>query len=140
MSKFSTTLEEYNKAKGEYEALALEVFGDKSKDMMEYLKSIGGLFIEDSDAYKSKIKFSLGEKRLDAVAKELKLMNNDNRHFYNADGIISHTKSGIEIGILETTGLLLQHNDPKETQDYIKAGYGLVAMLHAVGRKYHWQL
>ncbi|CAO3664816.1 unnamed protein product [Rhizopus stolonifer] len=85
-----------------------------------------------------KIKFSSGEKRLDAVTKEFKLMNNDNRHFYNADGIISHTESGIEIGILNTTVPLLQHNDPKETQDYIKAGYGLVAMLHIVGRKYHY--
>ncbi|KAG2191653.1 hypothetical protein INT46_004425 [Mucor plumbeus] len=54
------------------------------------------------------------------------------------EGIISDIESEIEIAILETTGPLLQQNDPKETQDYIKAGYGLVAMLHAIGRKFHY--
>jgi hypothetical protein len=80
----------------------------------------------------------LGEKRLEAVSQELKLIHNDDRHFYNADGIISNIESEIEIAILETTGPLLQQNDPKETQDYIKAGYGLVAMLHVIGRKFHY--
>ncbi|KAI9022947.1 hypothetical protein CLU79DRAFT_749632 [Phycomyces nitens] len=49
-----------------------------------------------------------------------------------------NTENEIEIAILETTGLLLQQNDPKETQDYIKAGYGLVSMLHSIGRKYNY--
>lgn len=80
----------------------------------------------------------MGEKRLEAVSQELKLIHNDNRHFYNADGVISNIESEIEIAILETTGPLLQQNDPKETQDYIKAGYGLVAMLHVIGRKFHY--
>ena len=80
----------------------------------------------------------MGEKRLEAVSQELKLIHNDDRHFYNADGIISNIESKIEIAILETTGPLLQQNDPKETQDYIKAGYGLVAMLHFIGRKFHY--
>ncbi|KAI8876608.1 hypothetical protein K501DRAFT_300343, partial [Backusella circina FSU 941] len=120
---------------------------------------VSGLFIDNSDVYNNEIsynhyilwpilnslsksiqktKFSLGEKRLEAVSQELKLILNDNRHFYNADGIISNTDSEIEIAILETTGPLLQQNDPKETQDYIKAGYGLVAMLHVIGRKFHY--
>ncbi|KAG0823875.1 hypothetical protein G6F19_010636 [Rhizopus arrhizus] len=120
---------------------------------------VSGLFIDDSDVYNNEIsynyyilwpilnslsksiqktKFSLGEKRLEAVSQELKLIHNDDRHFYNADGIISNIESKIEIAILETTGPLLQQNDPKETQDYIKAGYGLVAMLHVIGRKFHY--
>ncbi|KAI8059692.1 hypothetical protein BDF21DRAFT_390190 [Thamnidium elegans] len=120
---------------------------------------VSGLFIDDCDVYNNEIsynyyilwpilnslsksiqktKFSLGEKRLEAVSQELKLIHNDNRHFYNADGIISNIESEIEIAILETTGPLLQQNDPKETQDYIKAGYGLVAMLHVIGRKFHY--
>lgn len=117
------------------------------------------MFIDDSDVYNNEIsynyyilwpilnslsksiqktKFSLGEKRLEAVSQELKLIHNDNRHFYNADGIISNIESEIEIAFLETTGPLLQQNDPKETQDYIKAGYGLIAMLHVIGRKFHY--
>lgn len=80
----------------------------------------------------------MGEKKLEAVSVELKATHNDNRHFYNADGIILNKESGIEVAILETTGPLLQQNDPKETQDYIKAGYALVAMLHVIGRKFHY--
>lgn len=83
-------------------------------------------------------KFSLGENRLEAVSQELKLIHNDNRLFYNAAGIISNIESEIEIAILETTGPLLQQNDPKETQDSIKAGYGLFAMRNVIGRKYHY--
>ncbi|KAL9537943.1 hypothetical protein PS6_011669 [Mucor atramentarius] len=120
---------------------------------------VSGLFIDNSDVYNSEIsynhyiiwpilnslsksiqktKFSLGETRLEAVSQELKLIHNDNRHYYNADGIISNTENAIEIAILETTGPLFQQNDPKETQDYIKSGYGLVAMLHVTGRKFHY--
>ncbi|KAI7895373.1 uncharacterized protein EV154DRAFT_574233 [Mucor mucedo] len=123
--------------------------------------NVSGLFIDDSDVYNNEIsynhyiiwsilnslsksiqktKFSLGEKRLEAVSQELKLIHNDNQHFYNADGIVSNIESKIEIAILETTGPLLQQNAPKETQDYIKAGYGLVAMLHVIGRKFHYDI
>ncbi|KAI8077258.1 uncharacterized protein B0P05DRAFT_124855 [Gilbertella persicaria] len=86
---------------------------------------VSGLFIDDSDVYNNEIsynyyilwpilnslsksiqktKFSLGEKRLEAVSQELKLIHNDNWHFYNADGIISNIENKIEIAILETTG------------------------------------
>lgn len=87
---------------------------------------------------RKKTKFSLGEIRLEAIAQELKLFENDNRHFYNADGIIFNTENMIEVALLETTGPLLLENNPKETQDYIKAGYGLVAMLHVIGRKFDY--
>ncbi|KAI7902404.1 uncharacterized protein BX663DRAFT_552326 [Cokeromyces recurvatus] len=90
--------------------------------------NVSGLFIDDSDVYNNETsynyyilwpilnslsksiqntKFSLGEKRSDAVSQELNLIYDDNRHFYNADGIISNTESEIEIAILETTVPLL---------------------------------
>ncbi|KAI9480275.1 MAG: hypothetical protein EXX96DRAFT_594635 [Benjaminiella poitrasii] len=96
--------------------------------------SVNGLFIDDND----KIKFSLLEKKLEAISQKLKLIHNNNRHFYNADGIISNIESEIKIAILETTGPLLHQNNPKETQDYIRAGYGLVAILHVIRRKFHY--
>ncbi|KAG1175300.1 hypothetical protein G6F36_011121 [Rhizopus arrhizus] len=118
-----------------------------------------GLFVEDSDAYKLEIsynhlilwpilqslcktisntKFSVGEIKLEAMSKELKLLKNDNSHYYNADGIIKNTKNHLEMGILETTGPLLITNDQKETNDNIKSGFGLVAMLHTIGREFFY--
>ncbi|KAI7873838.1 uncharacterized protein EV154DRAFT_400801, partial [Mucor mucedo] len=139
--------------------LALKSKNPFMKFFVTVLQSFtNGLFIEDSYVYVNEIsynhfilwliltslsksiittKFLLGEKKLEAVSQELKLMN-DNRHFYNADGIILNLKSKIEIAILETTGPFHQQNDPKETQGYIKAGYGLVAMLHVIGRTIHY--
>lgn len=72
------------------------------------------------------------------MSKELKLLKNDNSHYYNADGIIKNTKNHLEMGILETTGPLLITNDQKETNDNIKAGFGLVAMLHTIGREFFY--
>lgn len=42
------------------------------------------------------------------------------------------------MGILETTGPLLITNDQKETNDNIKSGFGLVAMLHTIGREFFY--
>lgn len=82
-------------------------------------------------------KFKLGEIKLEVVSEDLKLVN-DYRHFYNADGIILNLQYNLEVAILETTGPLLLQNYHKEAQDYIKAGYGLVSMLHVIGRKFHY--
>ncbi|CEG72711.1 hypothetical protein RMATCC62417_08222 [Rhizopus microsporus] len=65
-------------------------------------------------------------------------MNNVISQFYDADGVLRNMNHNLEVAILETTGLFKQHNAPKETQDYIKSGYGLVAMLHAIGREYQY--
>lgn len=113
------------------------------------------MFVEDSDVCRYEIsynyrilwpildslselilatKFQPGEIRLKAICEELKLLNKDNNDYYNADGVILNTKHNIEIAILETTGPLLISNNQKETQDYIKAGYGLVSILHNMGR------
>ncbi|CAO3612629.1 unnamed protein product [Mucor hiemalis] len=119
---------------------------------------VDGVFVEDSDISKKEVsynfyilwpilnsmtksipqtKFKLGEIKLEAISQELKLVN-DHRHFYNADGILLNLHHNIEIAILETTGPLLFQNDHKEAQDYIKAGYGLVSMLHVIGRKFYY--
>lgn len=118
---------------------------------------VSGLFIEDSDVYKletsynhriiwpiidrlSKMiettRFQPGEVRLQAICDELKLLHKDDSSYYNADGIIINNKHKIEIATVETTGPFHLSNNPKETQDYIKAGYGLVSMLHCIGRKF----
>ncbi|RCH94343.1 hypothetical protein CU097_008848 [Rhizopus azygosporus] len=65
-------------------------------------------------------------------------MNNVISQFYNADGVLRNMNHNLEMAILETTGLLKQHNASKEMQDYIKSGYGLIAMLHAIGREYQY--
>ncbi|CEJ03250.1 hypothetical protein RMCBS344292_17238 [Rhizopus microsporus] len=65
-------------------------------------------------------------------------MNNVISQFYDADGVLRNMNHNLEVAILETTGLFKQHNAPKETQDYIKSGYSLVAMLHAIGREYQY--
>ncbi|KAI8076497.1 uncharacterized protein B0P05DRAFT_472289, partial [Gilbertella persicaria] len=84
------------------------------------------------------MRFLPGETRLKAVSKELKLLSNDTTHYYNADGILSLRSSNLEIALLETTGKLNVEDRPKEVKDYIKAGYGLVSMLHNIGRLYHY--
>lgn len=82
----------------------------------------------------SRIKFSPGEKRLAAVQEELLLLHNDHTHFYNADGIITDRDLNIEFAVLETVGALNFINDSKETKYFIKAGYGVLSMLHRIGR------
>ncbi|KAI9030059.1 hypothetical protein CLU79DRAFT_695079, partial [Phycomyces nitens] len=117
---------------------------------------VSGLFIEDSDVYKLETSFNYriiwpiidhlsrtieatrfqpGEVRLQAICNELKLLHK-NTSYYNADGIITNNKHKIEIAIFETTGPLYLSNNQKETQDYIKAGYGLASMLHYVAQKF----
>ncbi|KAG1046501.1 hypothetical protein G6F47_011384 [Rhizopus delemar] len=81
-------------------------------------------------------RFQLGEVRLQAICDELKLVHKDNSSYYNADGIIINNKHKIEIAAVETTGPFHLSNNSKETQDYIKADYGLVSMLHCIGRKF----
>ncbi|ORE10966.1 hypothetical protein BCV72DRAFT_238323 [Rhizopus microsporus var. microsporus] len=110
---------------------------------------IHGIFVDDSDVCSLEIcynhlilwqileaiskssegvKFTARGICLEAISQELKLMNNDISQFYNAD----------EIAILETTGPFQKYNAPKETQGYIKPGYGPVVMLHVIGRKYQY--
>ncbi|CAO3632099.1 unnamed protein product [Mucor fragilis] len=120
---------------------------------------VSGLFIADSDAYKHEIgynyriiwpimdclsklmettRFQPGETRLRAIYDELKLVDKDENSHYNADGLILNSKYNLEIAIVETTGPFHHVNNSKETQDYIKAGYGLVSMLHHIGRRFSY--
>ncbi|KAG1139478.1 hypothetical protein G6F37_010271 [Rhizopus arrhizus] len=117
---------------------------------------VSGLFIEDSDVYEletnynyriiwpiidrlSKMiettRFQPGGVRLQAICDELKLVHKDNSSYYNADGVIINNKHNIEIAAVETTGPFHLSNNSKETQDYIKAGYGLISILHCIDRK-----
>ncbi|KAI8993226.1 hypothetical protein BDB01DRAFT_775575 [Pilobolus umbonatus] len=80
-------------------------------------------------------RFQPGGIRLKAIPGELELYN-DTSLYYNADGVIFNTKHNSEIDIIETTGPFCLLNKSKETQDHIKAGYGLVSMLHYIGRKF----
>ncbi|OAD65965.1 hypothetical protein PHYBLDRAFT_73259 [Phycomyces blakesleeanus NRRL 1555(-)] len=119
--------------------------------------SISGLFIDNNYVYKigtiynhriiwviinrlSKIieatRFQPGEVRLQAICDVLKLGYKDNNFYYNADGIIINNKHKIEIALVKTMGIFHHSNDSKETQDYIKVGYGLVSMLHWISRKF----
>lgn len=119
--------------------------------------SVFGLFIQDSDVYKleacynhriiwpiidhlskmiDKTKFQSGEVRLQAVCGELKLAQKDSNSYYNADGVIIDSKHNIEIAALKIMGPFYVANNPKETQDYIKAGYGLISMLHSIDHKF----
>ncbi|KAI8988030.1 hypothetical protein BDF20DRAFT_910577 [Mycotypha africana] len=120
---------------------------------------VSGMFIEDSDIYKLETcynyriiwpiidhlsksiettRFQPGEVRLQAVCDELKLVHKGSSSYYNADGVIINDKHSIEIAIVETTGPFHLSNNPKETHDYIKAGYGLISMLHYIGRKFSY--
>jgi hypothetical protein len=49
-----------------------------------------------------------------------------------------NSKHNIDIAILETTGAFKVIDVQKETNNYIKAGYGMVSMLHYTGRKYYY--
>ena len=82
--------------------------------------------------------FLPGETRLKAVTSELELLLIDHVHFYNADTTIALRKPNIEIVFLETTGKLNVKDKPKEARDYVKAGYGLVSLLHTIGHLYKY--
>lgn len=121
--------------------------------------SVDELFIPDSDAFEDEInlnvrlifpmlqslarsmndiRFLPGETRLKAVTKELDYLFHDSNHYYNADGILSCKSHGVEVALLEVTGKLSTEDKPKETKDYIKAGYGVISMLHTIGRSYRY--
>ncbi|KAI7894060.1 uncharacterized protein EV154DRAFT_478851 [Mucor mucedo] len=76
--------------------------------------------------------FEPGEKRLQAISEELKRQDLATSHFYNADGVIFDDELGLELGILETSGLYGLDDPTQETNDYINAAYGLMAMLHTI--------
>ncbi|CEG65882.1 hypothetical protein RMATCC62417_02569 [Rhizopus microsporus] len=65
-------------------------------------------------------------------------MSNVTSQFYNADGVLWNKNHNLEVAIFETTGPFKQYNAPKETKDYVKSGYSLVAMLHVIGREYQY--
>jgi hypothetical protein len=64
------------------------------------------------------------------------LIRGESSTFYNADKVVVENNTKFELALLETTDALNILNEPKETKDYVKASYGLVAMLHSIGRKY----
>lgn len=86
------------------------------------------------------VDFEVGETKLRAMTRELKFYKEDTSNFYNADGLYSSVVSNFtyELALLETTGPFEKYNWHKETQDFVKAGYGLVAMLHSLGRKFFY--
>jgi hypothetical protein len=81
-------------------------------------------------------RFQPREVRLQAICNELKLVHKYSSSYYNSDGIIINNKHNIEIAAVETTDPFHLSNNPKETQDYIKASYGLISMLHCTVRKF----
>lgn len=81
-------------------------------------------------------KFSVGEIRLRPMRKELRLELGRNNLYYNADGIFHNSTHDVKIAILETTGSFSVRNNSREAYDYLKAGYGLISMLHYIGRTY----
>ncbi|KAI8047335.1 hypothetical protein BDF21DRAFT_352394, partial [Thamnidium elegans] len=76
--------------------------------------------------------------RLVAVQEELSLLHDDHTHFYNADGVITDRDLNIEFAMLETVGPLNLINNAKETKDFIKTGYGVLSMLHRIGRSFRF--
>ncbi|KAG2229267.1 hypothetical protein INT48_001174, partial [Thamnidium elegans] len=69
---------------------------------------------------------------------ELSLLHDDHTHFYNADGVITDRDLNIEFAMLETVGPLNLINNAKETKDFIKTGYGVLSMLHRIGRSFRF--
>jgi plasmid replication initiation protein len=84
------------------------------------------------------VRFLPGETRLKAVAYELELLLHDTSHYYNADATFTYNSHQLEMALLETTGKLHAEDKPKETKDYVKAGYGVLSMLHRIGRIYKY--
>ncbi|CAO3637420.1 unnamed protein product [Mucor hiemalis] len=80
--------------------------------------------------------FIPGEVRLQAIHKELERLEMSTKSFYNADGIIIDNDTGLELCLLETSGPFGLVNLSRETNDNVKAAYGLLSMLHTVAYKY----
>ncbi|KAG1056429.1 hypothetical protein G6F43_001674 [Rhizopus delemar] len=80
--------------------------------------------------------FYTGEPRLKAITQELRRQGLSSSHYYNADGIIFDDKLDLELGLLETSGPFNVDDPSRETNDFIKAAYGLMIMLHIIAYKY----
>ncbi|KAK4518517.1 uncharacterized protein ATC70_008735 [Mucor velutinosus] len=80
--------------------------------------------------------FIPGETRLQAIYKELERQNMSTKSYYNADGIISDSDSGLELCLLETSGPFGLINVSRETTDQVKAAYGLLSMLHTIAHQF----
>ncbi|KAI8092363.1 uncharacterized protein B0P05DRAFT_583618 [Gilbertella persicaria] len=80
--------------------------------------------------------FMPGEVRLQAIKDELERQDLSTASYYNADGIIYDLISGVELMLLETSGPFGNNDIKRETKDYVKAAYGLLAMLHKIAHKY----
>ncbi|KAG2200151.1 hypothetical protein INT47_012432 [Mucor saturninus] len=80
--------------------------------------------------------FEPGEKRLQAISEELKRQDLATSHFYNADGVIFDDELGLELALLETSGPFSLDDPTRETNDHVKAAYGLLVMLHTIAYKY----
>lgn len=80
--------------------------------------------------------FYTGETRLKAITQELRRQGRSSSHYYNADGIIFDDKLDLELGLLETSGPFNVDDPTRETNDFIKAAYRLMVMLHIIAYKY----
>ncbi|CAO3627515.1 unnamed protein product [Mucor hiemalis] len=83
-------------------------------------------------------KFIPGETRVQAINFELKRRGLSLSHYYNADGILLDKEFDLELVILETTGPFGLKDITRETNDHIKAAYGLLAMLHKIAYCYEY--
>lgn len=82
--------------------------------------------------------FTPGEVRLQSINQELERQGLSKSSYYNADGIINDTQFDCELALLETSGPYGLDDKNRETKDYLKAAYGLLAMLHSVAHKYYY--
>ena len=80
-------------------------------------------------------KFLPGEVHLQAIKKGIGLFEVSTSSRYNADGIIINNRTNCEVALLETSGPFGLHDINRKIKDYIKASYGLLAMLHTIGRR-----
>lgn len=84
------------------------------------------------------ITFEPGEVRLESIKEELKLQGLSTYQFYNADGVFKDEVYDCELALLEVSGPFRLDNGDRESKDYLKASYGLLAMLHYVARKFEY--
>lgn len=80
--------------------------------------------------------FFPGETRLKAITKELNRQGLSQNNYYNADGVVFDTDSGLELCLLETSGPFGLVDASRETTDQIKAAYGLLSMLHTIAYEF----
>ncbi|GAA5800100.1 hypothetical protein HPULCUR_005522 [Helicostylum pulchrum] len=80
--------------------------------------------------------FYPGETRLKAISNELRRQELTSQSYYNADGIIFHIDSLLELCLLETTGPFGLVDIPRESNDQVKAAYGLLSMLHTIAYEF----